>query len=146
MSLNVEDGPPGPEDGESRGYGRSPANATKQLSGHHTISYRQSSRSVAWYEVHLYVNRMLERLGVHDFPQAGTPEWCALNDSDPVKAVSVLDYGQHHALRVETAQEASCEASQTISAALDWASVAQANRNRAEFCADNPWARRVSAA
>jgi len=69
---------------------------------------------VSWFSVHEYVDRIFECLGIPGFPAAGTPSWCGLDDSDPVKLAGVLDYGQHHALRVDTAQEAACEASRAI--------------------------------
>lgn len=143
MKTEQSGGPPGPENGESRG-GKTPADATKQLD--HQSSYGQSNRQVAWWEVHLWRDRMLEPLGVQDFPMAGTPAWCALPDDHPVKLAAAFDAAQHWALSVDTAQAAQAAASQAISAAADWTAVAQSNRDREEFAAASPWARRVSAA
>ena len=86
--------------------------------------------------------RILKVLGIHAYPAAGTPAWCGLDDCDPVKLAGVLDYGQHHALRVETAQEASCQASHAISGARDWAAVAKRVQDSAEWFATYPWMRR----
>jgi Protein of unknown function (DUF2742) len=144
MSFDNEDGRPGPRNGESRdGH---PASA-QQLSDRHTSSYDQhirSSRQVAWWDVHLYRDRMLKQLGVTAFPTVGTPAWCALPDDHPAKLAAALDAAQHWALRVDTAQEQLAAAAQTISAAADWATIAKANRDRAEFTAANPWAKRVA--
>ena len=134
--------PPGPRGGESRG-GKSPANA--QQPDHHICSYDQSSRSVAWWEVHAYRDRIVEHLGVAAFPMVGTPAWCDLDDDHPAKVAAVLDAAQHWALRLDTCQKAQAAASRAISAAVDWAAVGRRNQQRADFLAANPWARRVAA-
>jgi hypothetical protein len=54
----------------------------------------------------------------------GTPEWCALESSDPRKLAALYDAAQHHALRVETAQAARAEASRAVAGAADWAAIA----------------------
>jgi hypothetical protein len=92
-------------------------------------------RSVDWWAVHQYVARLI---AVEDWPLAGTPEWCALNDSDPRKLAAVMDFGQHHALRVETAQAALAEASRAIAAAVDWTAVADSIHRRATSAAYVP--------
>jgi hypothetical protein len=61
---------------------------------------------------------------VESWPMAGTPEWCALDDSDPVKTAALFDAAQHFALRVETRQEAACEASRDVCDAADWSAIA----------------------
>lgn len=73
---------------------------------------------------------------------AGTPAWCALDDGDPVKTAALLDAAQHWALRVETCQQAACDASREISAAEDWSAIAQHVQDRREFYAARPWLRR----
>lgn len=105
-----------------------------------------SSQAVSWWEVHLYRDRMLDRLGVQAFPTVGTVGWCDLADDHPAKLAGVFDGVQHWALRVDTCQEAHAAASQAISAAVDWAAVGRRNQQHADFLAANPWARRVSAA
>ena len=73
---------------------------------------------------------------------AGTPAWCALDDTDPVKLAALLDAAQHWALRVETCQTAECEASHAISAAFDWATHGQRLKDHNEFYAQRPWLKR----
>ena len=101
-----------------------------------------SAQSVSWWDVHLYVDRILKALGIRAYPAAGTPAWCELDDCDPTKLAAVLDYGEHHGLRVETAQVASCEASHDISAGLHWAAVGRRVKDAAEWFAAFPWMRR----
>jgi hypothetical protein len=55
---------------------------------------------------------------------AGTPEWCALPDDDPVKLAALFDAARHHALRLDVNQAARAEASRDISAAADWPAIA----------------------
>lgn len=95
---------------------------------------------VAWWEVHLVVQRLLDAVG--EWPMAGTPEWCALPNDDPKKLAGIYDAAQHWALRVDTCQEATCQASQAISAAADWRAIARELKDIREFRAANPWARR----
>jgi hypothetical protein len=80
------------------------------------------SAAVSWWSVHEWVTRHLE--SVATWPMAGTPQWGALPDDHPAKLAALLDAAQHHALRVETAQEARAQASQAISAAADWSALA----------------------
>ncbi|OBI90964.1 hypothetical protein A9X00_18230 [Mycobacterium sp. 1245805.9] len=87
---------------------------------------------------------MLERLAVRTFPMVGIPAWCALSDTDPVKLAAVFDAASHWALRLETCQQSRAEASQAISAALDWAAVARRNQQHAEFYADKPYLHRAA--
>ncbi len=99
-----------------------------------------TSRAVAWWPVHLFVEQFTADLG--PWPVAGTPAWDALPDSDPRKLAAVVDAGQHHVLRVEIAQETMAAASKEISAAADWPGMAAALASRAAFRAANPWATR----
>ena len=48
--------------------------------------------------------------------ELGTPAWCSLANDDPRKWAALLDASEHWALRVDTCQEARCEASSDISA------------------------------
>ena len=73
---------------------------------------------------------------------AGTPAWCLLAHDDPRKWVSLLDAAQHHALRVQLAQEALADASKGISQMVDWPAVAQEITQRRAFREAHPWARR----
>jgi hypothetical protein len=139
MLFDAENRPPGPEMARSRGS-QTPALTQQQSQAN---DYRHSNRLVAWFEVVLWRDRMLERLGVQNFPMVGTPAWCALPDDHPVKLAAAFDAAQHWALRVDTDQEAQAAASQAILGAEDWSAIAKVNRGRAEFAAANPWARRV---
>jgi hypothetical protein len=74
----------------------------------------------------------------------GTPAWCALPDGDPAKIAALYDAAQHWALRLETCQQAECEASRAVSAAADWSATAREMLSRNEFYAQRPWLKRVS--
>lgn len=107
-----------------------------------TTAAAVSSQQVSWWSVHTFVEPVLARIG--SWPMVGSPAWCALPDGDPGKIAAIFSAAEHHALRVETAQEAECEASSAISAAADWRGIAQQTKDRAEFRAEHPWVRRVS--
>lgn len=100
------------------------------------------SRSVSWWSVHEFVTAVLDQ--VNGWPMAGTPAWCSLAHDDPAKWCALLDAAQHHALRVEMAQQALTEASQHISASADWRGIAQEVLQRESFRSKNPWAKRVA--
>lgn len=82
-----------------------------------------SSRAVSWWSVHEFVEPYVDTGG--RFPLVGTPSWRALPDDHPQKWAALLDAAQHHALRVEIAQEARAGASKDIAAAADWPQVAR---------------------
>lgn len=108
--------------------GRKPAPPQDRLSDNNITSAANpsalpGSRAVSWWPVHLWVTARIRPLG--EIPMAGTPAWCLLDDDDPRKEAAVLDFGQHHALRVETAQEQAAEASKAVAAAADWPAVAR---------------------
>jgi hypothetical protein len=106
------------------------------------VSARMWSQQVSWWSVHEFVAPYLDRVGT--WPMVGSPEWCALADDDPRKLAALLDGARHWALRVETCQEAECDASHAISAAADWGVIAQRVRDRADFEKQHPWLRRVA--
>lgn len=81
-----------------------------------------SSRQVSWWGVHEYVQPSLDAAG--QWPTAGTPAWCALDDADPVKLAALLDAAQHHALRMETAQAVLADASRAVAASANWTALA----------------------
>ena len=97
-----------------------------------------SSRQVSWWSVHEYVTRLTEALV--DWPAAGTPAWCDLDDGDPLKTAAVADAAQHHALRQEIAQEARAEASKAIAAGADWPSIATQIHQLRNWRSTRPWA------
>ena len=99
-----------------------------------------SAQSVSWWSVHEFV--AARTAGVR-FPIAGTPAWCDLDEDDPAKLAAVLDAGQHHALRMETAQETRAEASKAVAACADWPTVAHGVARRRAFHANNPWSKRA---
>jgi hypothetical protein len=101
-----------------------------------------SSGQVSWWSVHEFVAPVLS--SVESWPMVGTPEWCALDDADPVKVAALFDAAQHWALRVETCQQAHCDASREISGAVDWSALAREINQRADFYASRPWLRRVA--
>lgn len=84
-----------------------------------------ASQQVSWWSVHEHVLPLLN--SVDSWPMVGTPEWCELPDGDVRKVAAVFDAAQHWALRVETSQEARCQASQDIAAAFDWKRIAQSS-------------------
>jgi hypothetical protein len=57
-----------------------------------------------------------------------------------VASAALLDAARHWALRVETAQQAQCEASAAVSLGSDWTAIAKRAKDRAEF--EHPWLRR----
>ncbi|WP_085107861.1 DUF2742 domain-containing protein [Mycolicibacillus trivialis] len=83
---------------------------------------RIASRQLSWWSVHEWVQPFLDAAG--DYPWPGTPAWCELADDDRRKWAGLLDFAQHHALRVDTAQQAHADASGAIAASTNWAMVA----------------------
>lgn len=67
------------------------------------------SQQVSFWSVHQFVQRYLDTAGQYPWP--GTAAWCELADDDRSKWAGLLDFAQHFALRVETAQEQRAEAS-----------------------------------
>jgi hypothetical protein len=64
-----------------------------------------------------------------------SPAWCALADGDPRKLLALAEFGEHHALRVETAQQAMAGASRAVADAADWPEVARdIQRRNAASC------------
>ena len=104
------------------------------------MSYASSSQQVSWWPVHEFITELVAQ--ANNLPVAGTPAWCALADNDPRKLLSLAAEGEHHVLRVETAQEAHAEASHDVSAAADWSALATNIRQHAEFYAARPWLKR----
>ena len=99
-----------------------------------------SSRAVDWWTVHVFVDPWLTAF--RGWPMVGTPDWCALPDDSPIKWAALLDAAQHWALRLEGRGQACAEASKAISASYDWAAISNEIRQRGDYLAANPWARR----
>lgn len=98
------------------------------------------SQQVSWWSVHQFVQKYLVTAG--DYPWPGTPAWCLLPDDSREKWAGLLDFAQHHALRVETAQEARAEASKAVAGSVDWPKVAREIAQLRSFREAHPWARR----
>ncbi|BBZ03600.1 hypothetical protein MCHIJ_30370 [Mycolicibacterium chitae] len=98
------------------------------------------SQAVSFWEVHQWVEKFLATAG--DFPMCGTVAWSELADDDKRKWAALLDFAQHHALRVETAQELRAETSQAVAASADWRGIAQEIQQREEIYRSRPWLRR----
>lgn len=97
------------------------------------------SQQVSFWSVHTFVERYLATAG--EFPMCGSPAWCLLPDDSREKWAALLDFAQHHALRVETAQEQRAEASRDVAAAADWPQVARELLQLDGFRRAHPWAR-----
>lgn len=98
------------------------------------------SQQVSFWSVHTWVQRYLDT--VDDYPMPGTPAWCLLPDDSRAKWAGLLDFAQHHALRVETAQEQRAAASRDVAAAADWPQVARELLQLDGFRRAHPWSRR----
>jgi Protein of unknown function (DUF2742) len=140
--MAVVNMPPDKREAPTGKIGATPEASTRQVDSY-SITRAIGSRQAAWWEVHEYVAPTLAAAGT--WPMVGTLEWCALDDTDPVKLAAVFDAAQHWALHVELSQEARCEASKAISAAEDWSAVSQRIKARNDFYAEQPWMKRVSA-
>ncbi len=101
------------------------------------------SQQVSWYSVHEYVQPWLEAAG--DWPLIGSPEWVELPFNDARKKAAVLDAARHWALRLETCQEARCEASKDVAASAGWSAIGRGHQVREDFFATRPYLRRRSA-
>jgi hypothetical protein len=99
-----------------------------------------ASQQVSWWALHEWVQPFLDTAG--DPPWPGSPAWCLLPDDSREKWAGLLDFAQHHALRVEAAQAAQADAASEISASADWAAVSRELRQRAEVRAEKPWLKR----
>jgi hypothetical protein len=145
--MSTRTGPPEKEAGRTPCQGRPSTNDTRDQhdadtadsSRHH--GHRLGSAAVSWWSVHECVTPILDAVGT--WPMAGTPEWVGLPDHDPRKVAALLDAAQHWALRVETCQQAQCEASRAVSGAADWAAIGREIRVRNDFYRSRPWLRRV---
>ncbi|WP_373138290.1 DUF2742 domain-containing protein [Mycobacterium marinum] len=90
------------------------------------------SQQQAWWPVHEFLEALLQQANCGHLPAAGTPSWCELADGDPRKLLAVAVDGEHHVLRVETAQEQHAETSKAVAAAEDWPAHARSIRRHNE--------------
>jgi len=123
MAAPARGGPP-KEVGDPGVATRAAESATNQS------SERLASRQVSWWCVHQFIEAAVAQANCGPIPAAGTPSWCELSAGDPRKLLAVAVAGEHHVLRVETAQAAAADASGAISAAADWPKVAREIRQR----------------
>lgn len=98
------------------------------------LADRQStaSRQVSWYATYEFWRAVIDWANVGPLPWPGTPAWCALADGDPRKLLALAEFGVHHALRVDSAQESMAQTSRDVSAAEDWGAVARSIRRHAD--------------
>jgi hypothetical protein len=99
------------------------------------------SRSVSWWPTHEFISALVDQ--ANHLPVAGTTAWCALEDADPAKLLALAAAGEHHVLRVETAQAARADASRAVSESADWSTIAREYRQRSEFRSVQPWTSRM---
>lgn len=116
------------------------ASAAGSMSGRHQ---RIASEQVSWWPVHEFLEAVLAQANTGPLPPAGTPAWCELATGDPRKLLALAAAGEHHVLRIETAQVAMAEASRSISASEDWGHIGRRNWEREDFCRQRPWLRRA---
>lgn len=90
------------------------------------------SRQVSWWPCHEFITAAVAQANYGPLPAAGTPAWCEMADGDPRKLLALAVDGEHHVLRVETAQAARAEASRAIAAAADWSAVAREVQQRTD--------------
>ncbi len=133
--------------GEGRVVPTLPASRDESLLGSSDYSDSRGlstvgARAVSWWSVHEFVQKFLNSAG--HYPMAGTPAWCELADGDRRKWAALLDFAQHHALRMETAQEAQADAAKAVAVSADWSGVAREMRVREALFASRPWLRRAS--
>jgi len=100
------------------------------------------SQQVSWWETHLFLKELVAHYSA--LPLAGTPCWCALDDSDPRKLISLAVEGEHHVLRKETAQEARANASNAVAGSADWSAIARKVNQHSGFYTKRPWLKRVN--
>jgi hypothetical protein len=102
-----------------------------------------ASQQVSFWSTYEFMQAAVAQANAGPLPWAGTPEWCELADGDPRKLLALASFGVHHALRVETAQQAHAEASRAVSASADWSQISREVHQRNSFRAAHPWAKRV---
>jgi hypothetical protein len=103
-----------------------------------------STSQVSWWPVFEFWQAAVAQANAGPLPWPGTPLWCDLADGDPRKLLALAEFGVHHALRVETAQEASAEASRAVGGSVDWSKVSREILRRNDFYAARPWLRRAA--
>lgn len=77
-----------------------------------------ASQTVSWWPTHEFISALVAQY--NNLPTAGTPAWQQLTDTDPRKLLALAAAGEHHVLRVETAQAAMADASKAVASVSDW--------------------------
>ncbi len=92
-----------------------------------------ASKQVSWWPTHEFLDAALAQANAGPLPMAGTPAWGALSDNDPRKVLALAAAGEHHVLRMETAQLALAQAAEDVHGGENWSEVAQQVRRRREI-------------
>lgn len=92
--------------------------------GNHQSTCPTRSAQVNWSECVAYLDRVAADRDLSLWP--GTPQWCELRDADPRKLLALAEFGLHHALRVEVAQQQLADAGRAVAAAAGWSEIANA--------------------
>jgi len=88
------------------------------------------SQEVLWWPCHVFLEAAVNQANTGPLPAAGTPAWDVLADSDPAKLLALAVAGEHHVLRVETAQAVRAEAAEDVHGGEDWSEVARQIQRR----------------
>lgn len=85
------------------------------------------SRQISWFEVYRFAEHLATShdVALNHLPLPGTPSWCQMADDDARKLLALVLGGVREALGNEIHQDAMAEASQAISAAADWSTLAR---------------------
>lgn len=92
-----------------------------------------TSQEVLWWPTHTFVEAVLAQANCGPLPMAGTPAWAALADGDPRKLLALAAAGEHHVLRMQTAQEVRAQAAEDVWGGEDWSQVARQVQRRREI-------------
>lgn len=84
-----------------------------------------SSQQRSWWEVHQFIEAVVQQANYGLLPAAGTPAWSQLADGDPRKLLAVAIDGEHWTLRVETAQIALADAACAVADSTNWTTIAR---------------------
>ncbi|UVO11914.1 DUF2742 domain-containing protein [Mycobacterium sp. SVM_VP21] len=84
-----------------------------------------ASRMVSWWTCHQFLAAVFAQGNVGPLPLAGTPAWCALADTDPVKLLALAVAGEHAVLQWDIAQEFRADAAKAIAAEQCWPALAR---------------------
>jgi hypothetical protein len=139
----TEKGNAAPVIGPGRRPPAEPCNPTGRNTDSSASPGLTGSQQVSFADVVDWAQPYLDAAG--DYPLAGTPEWCALPESDRRKWASMLDAARHHCLRLEVAQAAMAEASRAVAGAADWSQIAREAQQLKDFYEEKPYLRRAPA-